>query len=86
MDGPHTTYNNFLSAVDLDMIPLVDIGVEEIIISNRNGNSGFVSGDVLDISCRVSNNGVEEYEGGGQLSINWMDGLTENEISTINCL
>jgi|TARA_B100001094_G_scaffold168553_2_gene163000 hypothetical protein len=82
MDGPHTTYNNFLSAVDLGMIPLVDIGVEEIIISNRNGNSGFVSGDVLDISCRVSNNGVEEYEGGGQLSINWMDGLSEIEIST----
>ena len=84
MDGPHTTYNNFLSAVDLDMIPLVDIGVEEIIISNRNGNSGFVSGDVLDISCRVSNNGVEEYEGGGQLSINWMDGLSEIEISTFS--
>ena len=38
MDGPHTTYNNFLSAVDLDMIPLVDIGVDEITISNRNGN------------------------------------------------
>ena len=51
MDGPHTTYNNFLSAVDLDMIPLVDIGVDEITISNRNGNSGFVTGDVLDIYC-----------------------------------
>jgi len=84
MDGPHTTYNNFLSAVDLDMIPLVDIGVDEISISNRNGNSGFVTGDVLDISCRVSNNGVEEYEGGGELSISWMDGLSEIEISTFN--
>ena len=84
MDGPHTTYNSFLSAVDLDMIPLVDIGVDEIIISNRNGNSGFVSGDIIDISCRVSNNGVEEYEGGGQLSINWMDGLAENEVSTFS--
>ena len=84
MDGPHTTYNSFLSAVDLDMIPLVDIGVDEIVISNRNGNSGFVSGDIIDISCRVSNNGVEEYEGGGQLSINWMDGLAENEISTFS--
>ena len=38
--------------------------------------------DILDISCRVSNNGVEAYDGGGQLSINWMDGLDENEIST----
>ena len=82
MDGPHTTYNNFLSAVDLDMIPLVDIGVDTITISNRNGNDGFVPGDILDISCRVSNNGVEAYDGGGQLSINWMDGLDENEIST----
>ena len=82
MDGPHTTYNNFLSAVDLDMIPLVDIGVDMITISNRNGNDGFVPGDILDISCRVSNNGVEAYDGGGQLSINWMDGLDENEIST----
>ena len=59
MDGPHTTYNNFLSAVDLDMIPLVDIGVDTITISNRNGNDGFVPGDILAISCRVSNNGVE---------------------------
>lgn len=84
MDGPHTTYNNFLSAVDLDMIPLVDIGVDEITISNRNGNLGFVAGDVLDISCRISNNGVEEYDGGGQLSISWMDGLSEIEISTFN--
>ena len=84
MDGPHTTYNNFLSAVDLDMIPLVDIGVDEITISNRNGNLGFVAGDVLDISCRVSNNGVEEYDGGGQLSISWMDGLSEIEISSFN--
>ena len=84
MDGPHTTYNNFLSAVDLDMIPLVDIGVGEITISNRNGNLGFVAGDVLDISCRVSNNGVEEYDGGGQLSISWMDGLSEIEISSFN--
>ena len=82
MDGPHTTYNNFLSAVDLDMIPLIDIGVDSITISNRNGNTGFVPGDILDISCRVSNNGVEAYDGGGQLSINWMDGLVENEIST----
>ena len=81
MDGPHTTYNNFLSAVDLDMIPLVDIGVDTITISNRNGNDGFVPGDILDISCRVSNNGVEAYDGGGRLSINWMDGLEENEIS-----
>tara|TARA_B100001175_G_scaffold317752_1_gene336196 strand:+ start:38479 stop:41634 length:3156 start_codon:yes stop_codon:yes gene_type:complete len=84
MDGPHTTYNSFLSSVDLGMIPLVDIGVDEIVISNRNGHSGFVSGDILDISCRVSNNGVEEYDGGGQLTINWMDGLTENEISSFS--
>ena len=66
------------------MIPLVDIGVDEITISNRNGNLGFVAGDVLDISCRVSNNGVEEYDGGGQLSISWMDGLSEIEISSFN--
>lgn len=84
MDGPHTSYNNFLSAVDLDMIPLVDVGVDEITISNRNGNSGFVTGDILDLTCRVSNNGVEEYEGGGQLTISWMDALSEIEISTFN--
>ena len=63
------------------MIPLVDIGVDTITISNRNGNDGFVPGDILDISCRVSNNGVEAYDGGGRLSINWMHGLEENEIS-----
>ena len=75
MDGPHTTYNTLQP--DLDMIPLVDIGVDTIKASpNRNGNDGFVPGDILDISCRVSNNVVEAYDGGGQLSINWMDAWT----------
>ncbi len=80
MDGPHTTYNSFLSAVDLGMIPLVDIGVDSISISNRNGNTGFVPGDTLDISVQITNQGIESYSDGGQISVYELIGLDENYI------
>lgn len=82
MDGPHSSYNNFLSSADLDMIPLVDVGVSDFSISNANGNSGFKQGDTLELRVDVTNNGVDPYTDGGQISILRMDGSDEVEIAS----
>ena len=57
MDGPHTSYNEFLVAIDPDMGPLVDVGILEFEVENTNQMPGFIPGDILQISTRVSNNG-----------------------------
>ncbi len=77
MDGPHASYNTFLSAVDLDMIPLVDIGVSDFQVENQNGNLGFVPGDILDVSVEITNNGVDPYNDGGEIAIYELQGLDE---------
>ena len=77
MDGPHTSYNEFLVAIDPDMGPLIDVGILEFEVENTNQMPGFVPGDILQISARVSNNGVEPYEEGGELGIYIISGSDE---------
>ena len=77
MDGPHTAYNNFLVAIDPDMGPLVDVGILEFEVENTNQMEGFVPGDTLQISARVSNNGVESYSEGGDLEVFLISGSEE---------
>jgi hypothetical protein len=77
MDGPHTSYNEFLVAIDPDMGPLIDVGILEFEVENTNQMTGFVPGDILQISARVSNNGVEPYEEGGELGIYIISGSDE---------
>ena len=77
MDGPHTSYNEFLVAIDPDMGPLIDVGILEFEVENTNQMTGFVPGDILQISTRVSNNGVEPYEEGGELGIYIISGSDE---------
>ena len=74
MDGPHTSYNNFYAAIDLDMAPLVDIGISDFIIE---GNPGFIQGDNLVLSSSLQNNGVDAYLDGGNIDIYYLDGLEE---------
>ncbi len=81
MDGPHTTYNNFYAAVDLDMAPLVDIGISDFIIQ---GDPGFVQGDDIVLQTTIRNNGVESYSEGGQISMYYLDGVEEQLISTFS--
>ena len=77
MDGPHTSYNDFLTAADLDMAPLIDIGVSDFDADNHNGNLGFVPGDTLDLSVEVTNYGVDPYSDSGEISIYELVGLDE---------
>ena len=77
MDGPHTSYNEFLVAIDPDMGPLVDVGILEFEVENTNQMPGFIPGDILQISTRVSNNGVESYSEGGELGVYIISGSDE---------
>ena len=77
MDGPHTSYNEFLVAIDPDMGPFIDVGILEFEVENTNQMPGFIPGDILQISARVSNNGVEPYSEGGELGIYIISGSDE---------
>ena len=69
MDGDYSTYNEVYAAIDLDMAPLIDIGIVDFEARNANGNNGFVSGDILDLEVDIANNGVEGYSDGGSIDI-----------------
>ena len=77
MDGPHSSYNEFLVAIDPDMGPMIDVGILEFEIQNTNGGVGFTPGDLLQVSARVSNNGVEPYSEGGNLGVYLISGSDE---------
>ena len=80
MDGPHSSYNNVLAAVDPAMGPLIDVGITSFTVENRNQMEGFVTGDVLDIYVEVTNNGEEPYSDGGQFGVYLVSGSNEVEI------
>ena len=81
MDGPHSSYNNIYAAIDLDMAPLVDIGISDFIIE---GTSGFVQGDNLVLSSTIQNNGVDSYSDGGDISIYYLGGSEEQYLGEIS--
>ena len=51
MDGPHSSYNEFYAAIDLDMGPLVDLGIR-IRIRNIERHIGPNLGDQIDTLCK----------------------------------
>jgi len=77
MDGPHSTYNDFFVAIDPDMGPMVDVGISDFTLENRNLMDGFIPGDILDLSLEVTNNGVEAYSSGGSMGVYLISGLEE---------
>ena len=77
MDGPHTSYNDYFVAVDPDMGPMIDVGISEFTVENSNQMTGFIPGDVLDLSLQVTNNGVEEYSGEGDIEVYIISGSDE---------
>jgi len=88
MDGPHDTYNSVITAVDLDMIPLIDIGISEFSVMNEDGGIGFQTGDLLDIDIEISNNGADTYSDSGLISVYLLEGSEEifiqsTEINTL---
>ena len=80
MDGPHTSFNSVLSASDLGMTPLIDLAITDLSADNQNGNTGFVPGDVLDLTVQVTNQGVDPYADGGEISVYELVGLDESYV------
>ena len=77
MDGPHDTYNSVITAVDLDMIPLIDVGISEFSLMNEDGGLGFQAGDLLNLNVEISNNGADTYSDSGLISIYLLEGSEE---------
>ena len=80
MDGPHSSYNEFYAAIDLDMGPLVDLGVSEFESEISGGHIGLIPGDQIALSASVTNNGAEQHPTGAELVFSYMDGLDHVEI------
>ena len=69
MDGPYDSFNTVLAAVDPAMGPLIDVGITQFTVENREDTPGFTPGDILELNMEVRNNGVEDYIEGGEFGI-----------------
>ena len=84
MDGDYSTYNEVYAAIDLDMGPLIDIGIVDFEARNSNTNNGFVAGDLLDLDVNIANNGAESYSDGGSIDIYHLSGGEEIHLGGIS--
>jgi len=84
MDGDYSTYNEVYAAIDLDMGPLIDIGIVDFEARNSNANNGFVAGDILDLDVNIANNGAEAYSDGGSIDIYHLSGGEEIHLGGIS--
>ena len=84
MDGEHTTWNEVYAAIDLDMGPLVDVGISDFDARNANGNVGFVAGDIIELDVDIVNNGAEAYNDGGSIDIYHLSGGEEIHLGGIS--
>jgi len=84
MDGDYSTYNEVYAAIDLDMGPLIDIGIVDFEARNSNANNGFVAGDILDLDVNIANNGAEVYSDGGSIDIYHLSGGEEIHLGGIS--
>ncbi|HIB59964.1 MAG TPA: hypothetical protein EYO42_05460, partial [Candidatus Poseidoniales archaeon] len=73
---------NVYHATDSTMGPLVDIGVEDLSVTNAGGFAGYVNGDLLSVSALISNFGDEGYSDGGVITLYRVDGTQEHQIGT----
>jgi len=73
---------NVYHATDSTMGPLVDIGVEDLSVTNAGGFAGYVNGDLLSVSALISNFGDEGYSDGGVITLYQVEGTQEHQIGT----
>jgi len=73
---------NVYHATDSTMGPLVDIGVDDLSVTNAGGFTGYVNGDLLSVSALISNFGDEGYSDGGVITLYRVDGTQEHQIGT----
>ncbi len=81
-DGDHTGYRSVYTAGDSSMVPLVDVGVSELIYDNPSADNGYITGDVIDVQATIVNNGENVYNDGGNAQFYYVDGTTEVSIGS----
>jgi hypothetical protein len=69
-------------AADGTMAPPIDIGIKDFTVSNSNGAEAWVTGDILDLSATISNNGIDSYNDGGMVRFFHVNGASESEIDS----
>ena len=67
-------------AADGTMTPPIDVGIQDFTVTNSNGGDSWITGDTLDLSVTISNNGIDNYNDGGMIRFYHVSGATENEI------
>ena len=76
-DGDHTGYRNVYTAADSSMVPLIDVGISELVYDNPSADNGYITGDVIDVQATIVNNGEDAYSDGGSAQFYYIDGTTE---------
>jgi hypothetical protein len=81
-DGDHSGYRNVYTAADSSMVPLIDVGISEIVFDNPSADKGYVTNDVINVQATVVNNGLNAYSDGGSAQFYYIDGTTEVEFGS----
>ncbi len=69
-------------AADGTMAPPIDVGIQDFTVVNSNGANSWKTGDVLDLSATISNNGIDAYNDGGMIRFYHVNGASETEIDS----
>jgi hypothetical protein len=71
-------------AIDSTMGPKMDIGLSGLQVTNAQGTTSYMRGDVVTIEADVKNTGDLDYTDGGQLEFFYKNGATSTVIDTVN--
>ncbi len=82
LDGDHTDHRNLLSAADSNMGPKMDIGVSGFTVTNSEGTSSYLRGDVITLQADVKNTGDLDYSNGGTLEFFYKNGASTTVIDS----
>ena len=69
-------------AIDSTMGPKMDIGITDLSVLNAEGDSTYMTGDILTLSADVKNTGDLDYTSGGQLEFYYKNGVSTTVIDT----
>ena len=69
-------------AIDSTMGPKMDIGITDLSVLNADGDSTYMTGDILTLTADVKNAGDLDYTSGGQLEFYYKNGVSTTVIDT----
>ena len=69
-------------AIDSTMGPKMDVGITDLSVLNPEGDSTYMTGDIVTLSADVKNTGDLDYTSGGQLEFYYKNGVSTTVIDT----